>query len=103
MKFIRKHTEGPWENRIMAKSASNSITISECGGGVAVYCDALLISQAPAMLDYLIERAEYIHKILVYNYGYPKETEPTMIEAQTIIGTWALKNTALVNSNFICR
>ena len=81
MKFIRKHTEGQWIQRIynehMVISPKDHVVVARCGiGEISVYCDSLLISQAPTMLDYIIERAEYIHKILVYNYGYPKETEP---------------------------
>ena len=81
MKFIRKHTEGPWKhsthNEHIVISPKDYVVVAKCGiGEVSVYCDSLLISQAPAMLDYLIERAEYIHKILVLNYGYPSESEP---------------------------
>ena len=65
MKFIRKHTEGSWADRIMVKSVSNSITISECSS-IGFFCDALLISQAPAMLDYLIERAGFLEKEIEY-------------------------------------
>ena len=66
MEFIRKHTEGQWIQRIynehMVISPKDHVVVARCGiGEISVYCDSILISQAPTMLDYLIERAEKLN------------------------------------------
>ena len=61
MKFISKHTEGPWDSDTKIKN-SLPVCYSEINGIIvaSIYCDydANLISQAQAMLDYMIERAK---------------------------------------------
>ena len=64
-----KHTEGPWASDTKIKN-SLSVCYSEINGSIvaSIYCDydANLISQAPAMRDYMIKRAEVLENELKY-------------------------------------
>lgn len=70
MKFIRKHTEGPWEKVLPGplndgfRVFSDSVYLGYFGHSdmprTETEANADLCSQAPAMLDYLIERANKI-------------------------------------------
>ena len=82
MKFIRKHTEGPFRRVGWKVLTEIGVIIAEIlpwdisGCREEDHANIEAILSFDKMLNYLIERAEYINKILVYNYGYPKETEP---------------------------
>jgi len=71
MKFIRKHTPGPWrhvEQPSMFRSKSSQSHIefgSDCEhitDHVYEQYDSKLMAQAPSMLNYLIERAEALYE-----------------------------------------
>ena len=63
MKFIMKHTEGPW---VVNKDSKCGGIESELSGHIICECiydpdDENLISQSPAMRDYMIKRAEKLN------------------------------------------
>ena len=66
MKVVRKHTEGPfvWAGvHIFQKDDVHEIArVNERRGVSEAHNNVLLFTQAPAMLDYLIERAEEIEE-----------------------------------------
>lgn len=72
MIFIRKHTEGPWREDIWFCDGDVFVTTSDDGHICHIVSnniteDSRLISQAPAMLDYLIERAELLDEQTHFN------------------------------------
>lgn len=73
MEFIRKHTTGTWSTFFNGKTGFQNtewyeIHFSDDGECVAEVVhekhDALLIAQAPVMIDYMIERAKNLHSFL---------------------------------------
>ena len=70
MKFIRKHTKGPWKAQRDPSHFDTMTDIVDADGyyvaetvfsGIKDEFNTLLIAQAPTMLDYLIERAEKLN------------------------------------------
>ena len=72
MKFIRKHTEGPfvWAGIHIFQQKDNFFEIAEVNerrGISKAHKNVLLFVQAPSMLDYLIERAELLSEQTQFN------------------------------------
>lgn len=84
MKFIRKHTEGPWKAHDNGPEIGNwnhhEIQFGNDGECVAEIvhekADADAISQTIPLLEYAIERAEYLSKCVDGYKGIKKEDWP---------------------------